>query len=377
MIIEIKGTGFINKGAEMMLLTIIQELKHNTVKFTTTPLSETCEYSSYSVLGIYPKLSYIYKRFDFGKFGKLLPKQIRNIFGLVIDKDVDVVLDASGFAYSSKWNEYKTKRMANDCVRWKKMDKKIILLPQAFGPLESKYIQKHMRRIIDNADIIYARDLLSYQTLLGIKDDQRVIRMFPDFTILLKGEVPPYYDNSKHQVCIVPNQRMIDKVDNSDNYMEFLTKIIKLIQLNGLQPYFLIHGGTQDENLAISINQRLTERIEIVNEQNPYYIKGIISKSKALIGSRFHSIASALYSSVPVIGTSWNHKYHYLFADFNFVEGLIETDASDDIINNKLKVVFDVTERNKLIEHLSLQNEKIKKKSEQMFNEVKQEIGLV
>jgi len=107
-IIEIKGAGSQNKGAEMMLLTILQELKKTSseIKFTVTPCIGVCEYGFFSKYGLYPKVWLSFKGFQFGRLGRFIPKKIRTMYGLITNDEIDVVLDASGFAYSDQWGEY-------------------------------------------------------------------------------------------------------------------------------------------------------------------------------------------------------------------------------------------------------------------------------
>ncbi len=370
MVIEIIGTGSHNKGAEMMLLTILQQLQNEKVKFTATPRKNSFEYSFYSKLGIYPKLWIRYKNFQLGKLGKFIPKKIRHLYGLITDEEIDVVLDASGFVYSSQWGDLPTKIMAEETSSWKKNGKKIILLPQAFGPFETEDIRKAMRKIIDNVDIIYARDQFSYEELLQLKGDTDKIKLYPDFTILFKGSVPLYFNRDKHKVCIVPNQRMKDKISNSNTYENLFATIILKLQQNNLSPFFLIHGGTEDENLANKINTLLAQKIEIINEENPFYIKGIIRESLGLIGSRYHSLASSLYSGNPTLGMGWSHKYKYLFKDFEFEEGLISSTIPDKELEEKLSIFTNAQKRKIIKEKLDKKKNIYEKTSIDLFTKI-------
>ncbi len=151
MIIEIKGTNSVNKGAEMMLLTTLEELRDKNIKFTAVPQKVFFEYSFYSKLGIYPKLWKRYKGISLDKIGKLTPKYIRDLFGLVLDKEVNIILDVSGFAYSSQWGDAPAEAMAKQSKYWKLKKKKIILLPQAFGPFKTDKIKSSMKDIINNS----------------------------------------------------------------------------------------------------------------------------------------------------------------------------------------------------------------------------------
>lgn len=375
MIIEIRGTGNHNKGAEMMLLTILQEFRkiNDNIKFTIAP-SDSAQYDFYSKHELYPKIWLEYKKFQFGKLGEMLPGKIRKRYGLVLDSEVDVILDASGFSYSDQWGEHGLKMMAKYTKNWKRQGKKIIFMPQAFGPFKNKNNIINMKKVIHNSDLIYARDKFSYEVLLKVKNDTTTIKLAPDFTSLFVGSLLEYFDKEKHQVCIVPNKRMLDKNNNSSNYIMLFIKSIKYLQLNRLKPFFLIHGGEEDLALANEINMQLDDEIDIINEEDPYCIKGIIKESLGLVGSRYHSIASALYSGTIAIGTGWSHKYEYLFDGLGFSDGLINLDISDEKLYETLDLLIDPIKRDEISKILIDQTMKQKKLTIQMFEDIYAEI---
>jgi len=366
MIIEIKGCGCHNKGAEMMLLTILQELKSDEIKFCV-PAGPNLKYECYSKYGLYPKLWLNIKGFQIGKIGKFIPKRLREIYGIIIDEEVDVILDASGFAYSSQWGDSPTIEMAKNVLRWKKQRKKIILLPQAFGPFDNEVIRKHMKIIIENADLVFARDEDSFNYLYEISKSEN-IKLYPDFTILFKGKLPPYWDN-KLEVAVVPNKRMKDKRKDSEQYEIFMKEVIEYFQKNGVQPFFLIFGGKEDEELANSINNLLKKKIPLIIEGNPYFIKGIIASTRGLVGSRFHSLVCALNSNVIAIGTGWSHKYRNLFKEYDFEDGLIDFNMDFDVVKNRLNLI--ISNDKKVKEKLEERNAVLENKAKEMFNIVK------
>jgi colanic acid/amylovoran biosynthesis protein len=375
MIIEIKGTGNQNKGAEMMLLTVLQQLSQKNLKFAYAPLVRSDQYAFYSKLGLYPKLWLRYKGFQLGKLGKLIPKTLRSMYGIVIDEEVDAILDASGFAYSDQWGTVFTKVMAQETGQWKKAGKKIILLPQAFGPFDKADIRQYMAEIINNCDLIYARDPFSYKELVKITETEK-IKLSPDFTMLLEGVKPDYFDKKKHQVCIVPNKRVVDKTQEGKSYGSVFVKVINHLASNGLTPFFLIHGGAEDHAIALEINKQLSQPIEIINEEDPILIKGIIKESVGLVGSRFHSLASALYSGTIAVGMGWSHKYKYLFDELGFSEGLIGLNEPDDSLYAALEYIIDAQKRacqqDRILTNVALQKEK----TVEMFKEVKHCLSL-
>jgi len=63
MIVEIKGTQFVNKGAELMLYAILDQVRRRypDARVTHVPSFESVPYEKYSRLGIYPKASLLHK----------------------------------------------------------------------------------------------------------------------------------------------------------------------------------------------------------------------------------------------------------------------------------------------------------------------------
>jgi polysaccharide pyruvyl transferase WcaK-like protein len=376
MMIEIKGTQFINKGAELMLYAIIAKLhtKYPDVKITHEPNNKIFPYEKYSKLGIYPKANLSYKRVCLSGLIDFIPKKIRDIYGVVIDREINIVLDASGFAYSDQWGDNPTVRMAKLCKKWKKKSRKIVLLPQAFGPFTSERIKDAIKSIADNSDMIYARDRVSFDHLFSVTGKRQNIKIAPDFTILLPGSIPAGYNISDKEICVVPNYRMIDKtsVDVRNAYIPFLEKCIRYLIDHGKMPFFLIHEGNDDLIIAKNIIKNTGRTIPIVRESDPLMIKGILGCSKGIIGSRFHGLVSGLSQGVPSLATGWSHKYQMLFNDYGFDEGLINVFISDDALQNKMQYLVDDGLRQQvsamLIEKSSIQKDVASKMWEEVFD---------
>lgn len=344
MIVEIKGTQFINKGAELMLYAIMDKMmdKYADVIFTQVPDKKYVPYEKYSRLGIYPKASLMRKGVQLMRPLEFVPKGIRDMYGIVVDSEVDVVLDASGFAYSDQWGDGPSVSMASSCKRWRKQGSKIVLLPQAFGPFTAKKIKDSIRIIADCADLIYAREKVSYEHLVSVTGERQNIKIAPDFTNLMAGVLPEGYDVSDKEICIVPNYRMIDKTsaEVSKAYQPFLEKCVNYLVECNQKPFLLIHEGTNDFMLAKSIIENTGKSIPIVSETDPLKIKGILGASKGTLGSRFHGLVSALSQGVPSIATGWSHKYQMLFQDYDFEDGLSDVLIGDDVIKRKINYLI-------------------------------------
>jgi len=85
--------------------------------------------------------------------------------------------------------KYANKRIGSKISAWHKEGKKVILLPQAFGSFEDEELKDVMKKIIANADLVFAREKQSLKYLRRISEKNNII-LAPDFTNLIEGKVP-------------------------------------------------------------------------------------------------------------------------------------------------------------------------------------------
>ncbi|MBL4677581.1 MAG: polysaccharide pyruvyl transferase family protein [Mucilaginibacter sp.] len=321
MIIELRGVDFINKGAELMLRAILEKTRERYPKAVITmQKGANSNKEKLAQNGIKFKLST--QRSN--RIGQLIPSFLRHFAGYYLDKEIDVVLDGSGFAFGDQWGApYAERRMGAHIEKWHTQGKKIILLAQAFGPFESPDIKNVMEKIINNADLIFTREEESDKYLKGVKDRDTIVQS-PDFTNLITGILPSGFDPLTHQVAIVPNYKMVaSKTSDENSYVSFLKHCIAQTIKLGLKPYFLIHEGVKDLDFALLVNKELESPIPVLQNDCPLQIKGIIGSTKFIICSRFHGVVSALSQGIPCVVTGWSHKYAMLLKDYGFEEGLI------------------------------------------------------
>jgi colanic acid/amylovoran biosynthesis protein len=234
--------------------------------------------------------------------------------------NTDIVLDAGGFQFGDQWKitDSAIKQWESYYRKLKKYGTKIVLLPQAFGPFETENAKRIALVVSQYADIIMAREQVSYNHLIKAGVDKDKVKLFPDFTALVKGKIPKQYEYLKGYVCIIPNRQMINQgIITQENYIILLNKIIDTVKAQGKDIFLLNHESKGDSLLCQAINERFNNTTVVVDNLNALEIKGIISQSYAVISSRFHGVASALNSGVPCLATSWSHKYAELFKDYN------------------------------------------------------------
>jgi len=343
-----------NKGAELMLYAILQEIERvypdSTVYIEPKMIRQGTGYIKTSLnLVLWDSLwAKFHRKFHvYGILRRLKLPQLPTLFSL---PQIDYMLDGSGL--------YFTDNMADDIILWqwknifrqlKKNKSKQIFLPQAFGPLEKCKTKQAIKLISDNSNLIFAREHVSYKFL---KDsgcmDMSKVRTQTDFTSLVEGVFPSQYEYLRDGICIIPNMQMINKGVVSDaEYYSYLKHIICDIDYDGRKVYLLNHEGISDEPILCIMKEMLDDKIEIVSGLNALETKGLISSAYLVITSRFHGLASALNSCVPVLSTSWSHKYYCLYEDYGQIDRILTiTDFETD--TNMIKELLDPCNNKKI-----------------------------
>jgi polysaccharide pyruvyl transferase WcaK-like protein len=374
MLVEVRKAGFTNKGAELMLHAVLDKMKaeYPGAKFAVAPHPIAAPYEERIKLGLYQKPDIWKYGVQWGKIFEFVPNFIRNMYGIVLDKEVDVVIDAAGFAYSDQQGKNASLGLAKACKRWKKGGTKTVLMPQAFGPFNDPVIRASIKVALDNADLIFAREKTSYSYLIDIVGERKNLMIAPDYTNLIEGVLPNYFDTSKNKFCLIPNSRMIDKTDTAQKeaYLPFMVYCAKYLIKKGVKPFLLIHGEDQDLNLAEEINKATGGVLPIIQEAHPLKIKGIIGACEGVVGSRFHGLVSALCQGVPALGTGWSHKYQALFDDYGFSEGLLDVRCSEKELYDKLEIIVNQETKSMVKKKIEQESILLKQQSEAMWDDV-------
>ena len=373
--IVLSGVDTNNKGAELMLYAILQEIErkfpHSIVYIPEDRILQGTSYISTSLdfrvvphrkIEKYLRLSAIFWLLHIPYW--LMPS-------MVSMGKIDFFLDGSGFKYSDQFKlSSKFEKFLNiQLSAYKKKKTKIIFLPQAFGPFEKTHTKKILSIINQNAALIIPREKVSYQYIenTGIVDMNKV-RLFTDFTSLVEGVFPSQYERLKNGICIIPNMQMINKgIISYDNYVKLLLSIIEESKKHGHQVYLLNHEGKKDEVFCKELQKELAEKIVCVSGLNALEVKGLIASAYLVISSRFHGVASSLNSCVPCLATSWSHKYKELFNDYTLSNCILPLDHLETTLN---MIVENLQEENNqsIRKTLSKQVPLIKEETQRMWD---------
>lgn len=372
-IFEIRGAGFLNQGAAMMLLAATREIRHAfpSALITVAP-NGALPFHSRTELGLWHRAELEILGADLGKLVNVVPERLRRLYGFVTEAEVDIIIDAAGFAYSDQWGVKPTQELARRAYRWSRQGKKLILLPQAFGPFTSLQLRQAICKVADYATLMFARDSVSYRHLIEVVGQRDNIRIAPDFTNLLESYVPNSFNLAGRLVAMVPNCRMLDKtrVGEKKRYVPLFVTCAKKLQQSGMTPFFLIHAGLEDYRLAERINTNLSKPLPIFQYDNPLKIKGVLGACDGVIASRFHAVVSALSQGVACLGTGWSHKYQALFNDYDCPHALLSTLINDDDLDVKLALLSDKKQQVALAQSICLHGDDIRKQVRSMWKEI-------
>lgn len=384
--IEIKGVQFSNKGAELMLIAILEQLDQHLddYQITLSP-GPLLPYQKRAKLGAWQKLSFRRSHFDLtGAFGKL-PIKLLALFkryGIITEKEIDVIIDASGFAYGEQWGTRSLKHALNEIIRFKKTGRKYIFLPQAFGPFKQDNYKKLAHDIFSQADLVFPRDKESYNAIINC--DQKLLQkpeisISPDFTCLVQPGALVERESTKSGkpiICLIPNNKMVSKFHHGDakkdqhSYINFFKVVANFYRENGWQVSLLNHEGKEDKELCNQIAIELSDDadITILSDLSALNIKAYIGGVDAVISSRFHGCVSALTQGVPCLATSWSHKYQMLFSEYGLAENVIDFKMVDRVLVKVLEEFNDNLAHQRL---LSIEHAKIvKEQSRHMWKQV-------
>lgn len=378
--IVILGTSSLNKGAELMLYAILQEIENRfpdavvflqedrykeglsyiNTSLTLKPIPKNINKIRVEIFVNKLRLSSLFKKM--GIWGRFFVKGLPKI---------DYLFDASGLLFTDQLKaQWALNRKEEYCYlfkSYKKQGTKVVLLPQLFGPFESEASSQQVRKLVSVVDVAMAREEISYKYLVEAAPRAKNIVKFTDFTSLVKGNAPIQYSHLSGAVCVIPNMQMVNKgVLSMEEYVHLLEIITKKIMESGKNVFLLNHEGIKDEECAYKIQERLSRKIEVVSGLNAIEVKGMIASSYMCISSRFHGVASALNSAVPCLATSWSHKYSELFKDYELDDCVLQIKDEASVLR-KVGEYLDKENNQKIHQHLLLQQKKIHAENNRMW----------
>lgn len=362
--IEVIGAEFNNKGAELMLVAICQQLVQ---RLQISPLMAPSLFASFeqrSALQMRQVLRLQIGKYDFTSLLGLMPSFLKSRlahFGIVIEQDIDVVLDASGFAYGDHWPLQRLKQTVAIASRVQKRGGKYILLPQALGPFDKADYAALASSLFKHSEMIFARDNISLDTVKRLAPKANVF-LAPDFTALAQPAIKQVTSNqSEKSLCVIPNVNMQKVVSDSD-YLAFLIEVSVFFYSQGFSIQILNHEGKADHAVCVELKESLEKEFSIqatlITPKSALEVKAVIQQSDWVMSSRFHGCVSGLSAGKPTLATSWSHKYEALYDDYQLPHYVLsitdDTNSPAKSIENQLKELLSQRKKDELIQQAAL-----------------------
>lgn len=344
--IELYGAGFLNKGAQMMILAVMEAFRRRgiSVRFAIDP-REHADFDARAPLGIRQiysleplwtrkkyqcnlrKLAILSEKWIPARLARRMDKQ----FGILRRCDCDALIDISGYRYGDHWGAIPIRMFASVAADYRKRGKPVILMPQMFGPFVSQDVQLAFSEALDSCTRVYARDPDSLEHLTDTFGKRAIYRKCSDITISLQpAEHPPRIDVASPLALIVPNVKVYEngKPVAGENYVAFLKTAFLELQNRGYAVRFLIHESQgKDEPVAMKVITMLGLQAQeyLLKSPDPLILKAWLGAASLVLASRFHAVVSALSQAVPTMVIGWAHKYECLMADFGNPQGMLKT----------------------------------------------------
>lgn len=244
---------------------------------------------------------------------------------------VDVVIDISGFAYSSqpRWGRRWVKsaiavREAHPNATW-------YFLPQSFGPFEED-IADDCRRLFHGAFVV-ARDEVSWKHLeqlnanIELRQATDITWAFaglPERGVSLLREIG--VDPEKPVIGIGPNMRVKEA---RPEYLNCLVRLVEQCRAWGqvvLVPHEIGDSARDDRALC-----KLLDAPALLGAYSAKELKGVLAHCDMLVGSRYHGLMGAISQGVPCVAIGWADKYQTLLSELSLAEYCVNqfSDAND------------------------------------------------
>jgi len=384
--IIITGGGFINKGAEAMVLTTAHAIKK---RFKNVKIFIPVESQS-SIKARENGLIPVKKDNIKSKLGRLFNK-IRSAYLYLKCK---TFIDVGGYQFGDPWGEKLAERKAIMVKRCNRLGNQVFFMPQAWGPFSSPGIINTVRSIIETATLSYVRDKTSMSEVKKImgKDTSKV-RFAHDIAWNFQGaeldlgrklinDIGLTANKNKLIICVTPNLRVYERfegIGHKNKYMQFLKKIVEHLCLKFSAEVILLGHELRQNNSIINDDRILCNYLLSMLESSlpvghlnkvlrATEIKAVIGNCNLLVTSRYHALIAALSQGIPAATIGWSHKYDELLTEVGLSSNIIDiSKTAEEVLHQINWIIENLDDMKKII---MTKISKIKKSSDNALEEV-------
>ncbi|HEX2945832.1 MAG TPA: polysaccharide pyruvyl transferase family protein [Clostridia bacterium] len=270
-----------------------------------------------------------------------------------------------------------------------RLKKKLILMPQTFGPFNHRIVRAISRYIVNNSYMNYARDINSLDYLLkDLRTSKTRVTLVPDmaFNMPPAGNTPAddtAFAGRKEQAPLVGinisallyngGYTSKNQFDLKSDYRELVREVIGLFTRKNcnilLVPHVLCPFDRREDDYSLckTIASETSEKYPYIRTFKERYaedqIKAIIGKCDFFIGSRMHACIGAVSMGIPTVPVAYSRKFAGIWEKFGMKDCVADAKTMDiaEIID-KIERCFD-------------NRKKIKAALNKALKDVREEIG--
>lgn len=338
MIIEIKGAGFDNYGAWLMLTSVMQRLGKIAPNVVIV-LASRGQASSRrrKELGALRKIDLRARWLDLNGATRFIPRLLRTLLrrrDVVFECDLDAIIDIAGFGYSDQWgSDYAIRHAVAEAKRLSESGRHYLFMPQAFGPFSEPSTRALIRDKLAHASLVAARDPVSHANILEITGEFDSLVACGDFTNAVDTSELVNRQISGPYMVVVPNAHMLGDQSShaqwSHTYLDVLSMAIEKASEIDLSVVLINFGGPMDQGLIDELQNRWPSA-SVASVVSDLEAKALVSAATLVLSSRYHACICALSSGVPCLGTSWSHKYEALYDDYKAPQLLLGPEITSE-----------------------------------------------
>jgi polysaccharide pyruvyl transferase WcaK-like protein len=277
------------------------------------------------------------------------------------------------------------------------MEKKLVLLPQTYGPYKSRISHSIARYILSHAHIILSRDKESInlvKDILGKNNCDKRIIFCPDVAFALDsikpkdGVIQPFINTDCENPIVGLNINGLlynggytrnNMFNLKMDYKLFVHKLAEAILKNTNANLLLIphtfapHGHVESDpdacaEVFTSLSEAYKGRIQMITgEYDQHAIKGIIGCCDFFIGSRMHACIAALSQNIPTAAVAYSKKFKGVFNSIDV--GNLVIDARNTEIQEAVNIIITIFEaRTQIEKKLQVQIESVQKQQLEIFH---------
>lgn len=258
-------------------------------------------------------------------------KSVKNILDIIknIEKCNYLMDFTEGDSFSSIYGNRRYIKSLADKLLVLVKKKKLILMPQTYGPYKKSVLNIFLKYIFDNSVLIFARD---EESLIDIRRfSPKEISVVTDVAFYLPHK-KEYYSFLSITVGLNVSGLLWNEDYSKNNpfslccdYRVFCKELIKVLYDKGYDIKLVPHVITSEYN---SIENDVKACEDLIKEypfctmieryDNPIAVKSQVAGMDVFIGSRMHSTIAAVSAGVPAIPISYSKKFRGLFNNINY-----------------------------------------------------------